>query len=370
MKTPRRMKALILTGVLPLVVAAWMGCSEETNPLNVTDDDTTPPPTIDLESVAPATVGELVVRAPGVRSLALQWVAPGADGFDGIATAYDIRYSASPIDAGDWSQLLQIPRIPAPDAGGLVQKCRAMGLEPATEYYFAMKVFDSHGNESLLSNIAHGTTLQETMPPSPVEDLEVSELATGQYLLSWTARGDDGVLGTATTYDVRYRRFGVISDENWSSSTRVKNLPVPKAAGEREELVVDVPYPKTNYSFAIKTGDEVTNWSRLSDPALALGSESYLWAYPPQLVEGEDLTVVFRAPGDGAHVQIELFYVLGLCGTGDVVLYSGTPEAGIYTITFDFYNRETRRYWAANWYLVTTCIDGERQDLDMVNFME
>lgn len=370
MKTPRRIKALILIGILPLVVAAWLGCSEESGPLDVTDNDTTPPPTVDLETVPPATVIELVVRAPGVRSLALQWVAPGADGFDGIATAYDIRYSTSPIDEGDWNQLTQIPEIPSPDAGGRVQKCRAMGLDPATQYYFAMKVSDSHGNESDLSNIAHGTTRQETMPPSIVEDLVVSEVGTGQYQLSWTARGDDGVLGTASVYDVRYQRSGVITDANWATSTRVRNLPAPKASGEREELIVNVPYHSSNYSFAIKTGDEVTNWSKLSEPTLALGSQSYLWAYPDQVAEGEELTVVFRAPGDGAHVQVELFYVMGLCGTGDVVLYSGAPEAGIYEVTFDFYDRQTRQYWDSNWYLITTCIDGERQDFDSVNFTE
>jgi hypothetical protein len=114
-------------------------------------------------------------------------------------------------------------------------------------------------------------------------------------------------------------------------------------------------------------GDEVTNWSTVSNYALALGTESYLWAYPQNVRRGNEITVVFRAPG-GERVDVELFDAVGNCGTGDVTLYSGTPEAGIYTVKYDFYDAETGKYRNPNWYQISVCINGERRDLNRVQF--
>jgi hypothetical protein len=331
------------------------------------DDDNPPPTTVDLESVGPASIDQLVVRAPGVRSLALQWVASGADGWDGIATKYDIRYSNSPITDANWDQALAIAKIPAPVAGRRVQKCRAIMLEPATTYYFAMKASDGHSNESELSNVAFGTTLQEHMAPSPINDLAVSEFSTGLYLLTWTSSGDDGVLGTATTYDIRYRRHGIISNTNWASSDPVTNTEPPKPPGEPESLLVAIDMPEWNHSFGIKVGDEVTNWSETSNPGLGLGANTFIWSYPENVTEGDEMTVVFRAPGD-EHVQVEISYSVGLCGTGDITLFNGTPDAGTYTLKYDFYDFETQEYWDTNWYQVSVCINGERRAMNRVFF--
>jgi len=359
---------MVWLGVLPVIVAAWIGCSENT--VMIPDDGVTPPPpVVDLDSIPPGTVNGLIVRSPGVRSLALQWVAPGCDDWCGIAAEYDIRFSSTPITDNNWDQALKIPRMPVPAPAGTVQKCRAIELEPATTYYFAMKSWDGHSNASQMSNVAYGTTLQETMPPSRVTDLEVSELDTGRYLLTWTARGDDGVIGQASSYEIRYQRFGMITDENWSSSARVKNVPPPKAPGEKESLILEVPYPLSNHAFAIKVSDEAANWSKLSNPGLALGSQSFMWVYPDNVAEGEEMTIVFRAPGD-QHVDIELFYVLSVCGSGDVQLYSGTAEKGFYTVKFDFYDVKTNRYWDPNWYVVSACIGGERVYADQIQFTE
>jgi hypothetical protein len=370
MKNARRTSQSIWVGLLPLMVSAWIGCSDETTVMEPNDGGaTTPPPIVDLDSVPPAAVNELIVRSPGVRSLALQWIAPGCDGWDGIAVGYDIRYSTSPITEQVWDEAPRIRRIPAPEPAGAVQKCRATRLEPATTYYFAMKSCDAHANESYISNVAYGTTLQESMPPSAVTDLEVSELETGRYLLRWTARGDDGVLGDASKYDIRYHRFHVIDDDNWTSATRVKNVPAPKASGEKESLIIEVPYPVTNHSIAMKVGDEVTNWSTLSNRAMALGTQTYLWTYPDYVSEGEELTIVFRAPGE-QQVDVELYYLLGVCGTGEAALYSGTPGTGFYTIKYDFYDEQANAYRDPNWYVISVCIGGERRVVKQVQFTE
>jgi hypothetical protein len=44
------------------------------------------------------------------------------------------------------------------------------------------------------------------------------------------------------------------------------------------------------------------------------------------------------------------------------------PEAGIHTVEFDFYNRDTGEYWIPNWYQISVCIGGQRRDLNRVQF--
>jgi hypothetical protein len=366
MKKATQKRSIGFLLIIPLLILSWIGCSDENSPVAPVENNQ-PPPVTTVDTIPPAGVTELVVKAPGVRSLGLQWVAPGNDGWDGTATEYDVRYSTEPIDESNWDQALRQLKMPCPVPGLRVQKCRATKLEPATTYYFAMKARDQDNNESGISNLAYGTTIQESMPPSSVTDLEVSELPDGRLMLSWTARGDDGDLGSASTYDVRYHTYSVIDANNWSEATRVTNDLAPGPSGTKETLVLDVDIPERNHSFAIMVGDEVTNWSKLSNYALSLGTESYLWAYPQNIRKGDKVTVVFRAPGD-EQVDIELFGAVGLCGTGDLTLYSGLPEAGIHTVEFDFYNRNTGEYWNPNWYQISVCIGGQRRDLNRVQF--
>ena len=82
--------------------------------------------------------------------------------------------------------------------------------------------------------------------------------------LKWTAPGDDGNLGIATAYDLRYSN-APINTSNFSSATPVSPQPVPAVAGTSQSYVVFNLSPGTNYYFAIKARDEVGNWSALSN---------------------------------------------------------------------------------------------------------
>ena len=85
--------------------------------------------------------------------------------------------------------------------------------------------------------------------------------------LTWTAPGDDGNVGTASAYDVRYNTVP-INATNWNSSTQVQNEPAPKPAMSAESFTFDivVEYDVTYY-FAIKAVDDAGNWSGLSNIA-------------------------------------------------------------------------------------------------------
>lgn len=88
--------------------------------------------------------------------------------------------------------------------------------------------------------------------------------AQTQVTLAWTAPGDDGNLGTATVYDMRYSTSPITSG-NWSSATPVPGVPAPLQAGTRQSVGVSGLVEGTTYYFAIRTQDDAGNWSPLSN---------------------------------------------------------------------------------------------------------
>jgi len=104
----------------------------------------------------------------------------------------------------------------------------------------------------------------DTIPPDAVTDLTVSESTINSVTLIWTAPGDDGNVSTASTYDIRYST-SEITDANWASATQCTGEPAPQSAGSTESFVVTGLSAGTTYYFALKTANEVPNWSDLSN---------------------------------------------------------------------------------------------------------
>lgn len=82
--------------------------------------------------------------------------------------------------------------------------------------------------------------------------------------LRWTAPGDDGTVGTAAQYDIRYST-SAITNNNFNSATQATGEPAPKVAGSSETFTLNNLAANTTYYFAIKAADEATNWSGLSN---------------------------------------------------------------------------------------------------------
>ncbi|MBI3270169.1 MAG: discoidin domain-containing protein [Planctomycetes bacterium] len=107
-----------------------------------------------------AQVAELEVgEAAGAMATALgvRWTASGNDHRSGRAAAYDLRCSTSAITEANWSSARAVA-TPAPRAAGEPEEALALGLEPGTLYYFALKVRDAAGNESGISNVGAEAT--------------------------------------------------------------------------------------------------------------------------------------------------------------------------------------------------------------------
>jgi hypothetical protein len=111
----------------------------------------------------------------------------------------------------------------------------------------------------------HGDEGPDDTPPATVLDLAVNDSSATTLQLTWTAPGDDGMVGTASAYDLR-RSNAPITLENWDQCTRVP-APAPREAGTRQTFRVQPLHMGTAYYFALRALDGVPNWSALSNVA-------------------------------------------------------------------------------------------------------
>jgi hypothetical protein len=111
----------------------------------------------------------------------------------------------------------------------------------------------------------------DTTPPAAVTDLVVTARGIGEVTLTWTAPGDDGMTGQASSYDIRYST-APIDDANWLLATQTVGEPPPQPAGAAESFVIAGLQTDRPYWFALKTLDDAIppNASPLS-PGSPLG---------------------------------------------------------------------------------------------------
>jgi formylglycine-generating enzyme required for sulfatase activity len=245
---PRALGAALAAGLLGGLLA---GCDEES------------PTRPDRDRIPPAAVSDLELETLSRAFGILTWTAPGDDGAEGTAVAYDIRYSPSPLSEATWDTAIPVEDAPAPLLAGTSQSVAIERLVADVTYHAALRSVDDAGNWSPLSNVAQSTTPDVTAPAA-VLDLAVAAVGETTVELTWTAPGDDENSGTASQYDVRYAP-GDITEGSWPLAAPATGEPIPSPAGTVETFTVDGLASGTTYFFALKTADEVPRWSGLSN---------------------------------------------------------------------------------------------------------
>ena len=279
-------------------VPNWSAISNSPSGTTSTPADTTPP----------ATVSNLATSSPTTTSITLTWTAPGDDGNTGTATTYDVRYrTGGAVDSSNWASASQATGEPTPHVAGTGETFVVSGLSSSTVYYFGLETADEVPNWSAISNSPSGTTSTpaDTTPPATVSNLATSSPTTTSITLTWTAPGDDGNTGTATTYDVRYRTGGAVVTTNWTAASQAAGEPAPHVAGTGETFVVSGLSASTVYYFGLETADEVPNWSAISNSPSGTTSTP-ADTTPPATVSNlaagsptsTSLTLTWTAPGD------------------------------------------------------------------------
>jgi hypothetical protein len=278
-----------------------MNWSDASNVATILVPDVMPPRAVDTLAVTELTP----------TTVTLQWPAPGDDGDEGVAALYDLRYVVgSEFSEEEWEAAQQVEGEPDPQSAGETEVITVTGLEEDTDYSFALKTSDDEGNWSDISGVTRITTL-ETIPPGTVDDLVVTEVTTSSATLQWTAPGDDGDVGAAALYDIRYVAGPEFDPEDWEEAFQVDGEPEPLSAGEMETFTVMGLDEGEEYTLALTTVDDVPNVSGISNPT---GGRTL--AIPPRTVS--DLSVIrtistmatlqWTAPGDDEDVGTASMY--------------------------------------------------------------
>ncbi len=361
-------KRLLIVIALTLLLAS---CGDENpgDPVVPFDD-----PVATVDTIPPAAIEGLLVKSITQRSVALVWIAPGDDGKEGIASEYDIRFSLAPFDEDSWNLADQVEDEPAPRAAGQPETVRVLRLKSVTTYHFGIKTRDEAGNESGLSEVVSGTTLQEIQPPAPVTDLWAESVAEDAFELSWTAPGDDGVYGRASAYQIRHSR-DPINESNWNRATIVQSPPEPGEPGTSEVFRAEGLYGLRNYYFAIRTADEVPNWALLSNVAFAIGGRVELYITSDDMYSGQRLEIYWRAPGDQpVSVHLHRWAVDQMCSPAGThpwvyadLVRSGVYAAGLYKTTCNF-TYPNGSFMPTGNYFVVVCWGGMAQTQRSVSF--
>jgi hypothetical protein len=143
---------------------------------------------------------------------------------------------------------------PQPPGEGVVWACIPNGSSN----------FTWRGNTMCASNAPPG----DVTAPGAVNDLAaVPGDFPGEIRLTWTAPGDDGVTGTASSYTIKVSH-ALITAGNFAAAADLDRWitePVPLAAGAAETLYVFGLAPDSTWFFALETQDEVPNTSPVSN---------------------------------------------------------------------------------------------------------
>ena len=92
---------------------------------------------------------------------------------------------------------------------------------------------------------------------------------TQTITLLWTAPGDDGTVGRATRYDLRYSTHAITGTDTtgWWYAATTANMTgrVPAISGTTESVSISGLTAGVRYYAILRAADEVPNWSRFSN---------------------------------------------------------------------------------------------------------
>ena len=164
--------------------------------------------------------------------------------------------------------------------------------------------------------------------------------ADSSVVIHWTAPGDDGNTGQASTYDVRYRSVAIAGTDTtswWNAATQVSGEPTPGIAGANDSMRVSGLVPTTTYYFMVRTADEVPNWSGYSNVAVRTTSGDIV--APAAIANlsatgatATSISLSWAAPGDdgntGTAASYDIRYstsTITLANWGSATLATGEP---------------------------------------------
>ncbi|MDF1558349.1 MAG: hypothetical protein P1P80_09290 [ANME-2 cluster archaeon] len=130
-----------------------------------------------------------------------------------------------------------------------------------------IELFDGRNQfqDTITYNLVTGRILYDLIPPGNITDLNaVTWVVDGQIKLNWTASGDDGNIGKASNYNLRYSNQPIDTMAKFTNATYYPINFDPDVNGTPQEIVV-LGLEPGRYYFAIVVYDEIMHPSNLSN---------------------------------------------------------------------------------------------------------
>ncbi len=152
------------------------------------------------------------------------------------------------------------------------------------------------------------------MAPLAITSVTTSNRQLHSLTVNWLAPIDDnGTNNAAAAYDVRYST-SEIDESNWANAQQATGAPVPATPGTPESMVIDNLAPDTIYYFAIKSIDQASNVSAISNCPFG---QTYPEEFVPPTdasdfcavdVRASNLTLNWTATGDDRTTGLATYY--------------------------------------------------------------
>jgi len=136
----------------------------------------------------------------------------------------------------------------------------------------------------------------DKVPPSAITDLAAVSIDFNYVKLTWTTVGDDGLVGQATRYDLRYSTVP-IDENNFNSVSQAVNVPIPLASGQTQTFKLAGLFPNTTYYLAMKVLDNAGNASAISNVVVATTTNPIV-IFSDNMENGINGWTVFKSPGE------------------------------------------------------------------------
>lgn len=275
------------------------------------------------DNTAPGAINTLEVSNKTTDSITLTWLAPGDDAFLRQASSYDLRYSLSPINEGNWEQANQVEGEPLPLSVGQLQQYTVFNLVRNRLYYFAIKTIDEMGNESAISNIA----FDRVAYGESVFDLSAGSITESSVVLQWTV--PDIVEGS---YEIAYSE-NEITPANWANAQIILPQIELGRRGDVLNFLIEGLNSSTEYFFAVRVraNNELGVLSNIAHATTSLSAQNRLISLASIPVDGgvnnNFIDQVLRPLGDVNRDGFDDFMVVN--DNGQVYLYEGSENIDV-----------------------------------------
>lgn len=242
-----------------------------------------------IDTVPPNNITTLTATAMSTTRVRLRWQAPGNDGSFGKVSAYEIRRATTNIDTdAKCSAASTIFHTLTPKNAGSVEIWDANGHAPHTTYFYCIRAYDHNGNrnEWASSNVSATTyAVSDTVRPADVTTLTATAMTNETIQLAWTAVGDDGNTGNASSYEIRRSASVINTDADCDNSHEVTNSISGVTVGTNVNFLVTQLSADTKYYFCVRGYDEVGNKGRWNG---VVSATTMLGNLPPIVNAGPD----------------------------------------------------------------------------------